>query len=186
MIEKLREELINDIISELDKSVPAHLSDENNEVHNTITQIIVDSFDEYEWSMNTNGNCELRRNKVENSMVQEAKFELVNYKLHGLTTEYLVRLTDADGKVVKYSITDYYNEEMNEITDTRIWVLTDIVLELNLIENDSKLGKKILTFISNEHFYRGDVIESMFIAGRENRLKKINDELDSFMKIRVE
>ena len=48
MIEKLREELINDIISELDKSVPAHLSDENNDVHNTIMQIIVDSFDEYE------------------------------------------------------------------------------------------------------------------------------------------
>ena len=52
MIEKLREELINDIISELDKSVPAHLSDENNEVHNTITQIIVDSFDEYEYDNN--------------------------------------------------------------------------------------------------------------------------------------
>ncbi len=48
MIEKLREELIKDIISELDKSVPAHLSDENNEVHNTITQIIVDTFDDYE------------------------------------------------------------------------------------------------------------------------------------------
>ncbi len=52
MIEKLREELIKDIISELDKSVPAHLSDENNDVHNTITQIIVDSFDEYEYDNN--------------------------------------------------------------------------------------------------------------------------------------
>ena len=57
MIEKLREELIKDIISYLDKSVPAHLSDENNkeyadlglELGNTITQIIVDSFDEYEY-----------------------------------------------------------------------------------------------------------------------------------------
>ena len=47
-IEKLREELISDIFSELNKSVPAHLSDENNDVHNTIMQIIVDSFDEYE------------------------------------------------------------------------------------------------------------------------------------------
>ena len=55
-VEKLREELINDIISYLDKSVPAHLSDENNkeyadlglELGNTITQIIVDTFDEYE------------------------------------------------------------------------------------------------------------------------------------------
>ena len=60
MIEKLREELIKDIISELDKSVPAHLSDENNDIHNTITQIIVDTFDELEWSMNTNGNVELK------------------------------------------------------------------------------------------------------------------------------
>jgi len=56
-VEKLREELINDIISYLDKSVPAHLSDENNkeyadlglELGNTITQIIVDTFDEYEY-----------------------------------------------------------------------------------------------------------------------------------------
>ena len=48
MIEKLREELINDILHHLDKNVPAHLSDENNEVHNTITQIIVDTFDDYE------------------------------------------------------------------------------------------------------------------------------------------
>ena len=63
MIEKLREELINDIISELDKSVPAHLSDENNDIHNTITQIIVDSFDEFEWSMNTNGNVEIKKIK---------------------------------------------------------------------------------------------------------------------------
>ena len=60
MIEKLREELIKDILTYLNKSVPAHLSDENNEVHTTIIQIIVDSFDEYEWSMNTNGNVELK------------------------------------------------------------------------------------------------------------------------------
>ena len=60
MIEKLREELINNIISYLDKSVPAHLSDENNKEYadlglqlgNTITQIIVDSFDEYEYDNN--------------------------------------------------------------------------------------------------------------------------------------
>ena len=63
MIEKLREELIKDIINELDKSVPAHLSDENNDIHNTITQIIVDSFDEFEWSMNTNGNVEIKKIK---------------------------------------------------------------------------------------------------------------------------
>ncbi len=114
-------------------------------------------------------------------MAQEAKFELLNYRSNkrGVSWEggesisfydYTVKLTDADGEVIKYSITDYYNEEMNEITDTRIWVLTDKVLELNLIENDSKLGKKILTFISNEHFYRGDVIEAMYVKEMEDRV----------------
>ena len=130
-------------------------------------------------------------------MAQEAKFELLNYRSNkrGVTWEggesisfydYIVKLTDADGEVVKYSITDYYNEEMNEITDTRIWPLKTNVELLKLIDNDSRLGKKILTFISNEHFYRGDVIESMFIAGREDRLKKINDSLNSFMRINTD
>ena len=123
-------------------------------------------------------------------MAQEAKFYLLNYKSRkkeGLENhiEYLIKLVDADGVEMKYSITDYYNSR-NEITDTRIWPLKTNVELLKLVDNDSRLGKKILTFITNKHFYRGDVIESMFIAGRENRLKKINDELDSFMKIRVE
>ena len=48
MIEKLREDLIKDITSYLDKVIPHYVSDENNEVHNTITQIIVDTFDDYE------------------------------------------------------------------------------------------------------------------------------------------
>jgi len=163
MIEKLREELINDIISELDKSVPAHLSDENNEVHNTITQIIVDTFDDYELKV-TGSN---RFNKVEDSMVQEAKFELVNYKLRGTLTEYLVRLHDADGEVVDYHITDYYNKDVNEITSTKIWELSDKILKIPNynadVKNDSRLGKKILTFITNEHFYRNDVLESMYV-----------------------
>ena len=123
-------------------------------------------------------------------MAQEAKFYLLNYKSRkqeGLENhiEYLIKLVDADGEEIRYSITDYYNSQ-NEITDTRIWPLKTNVELLKLVDNDSRLGKKILTFITNKHFYRGDVIESMFIAGRENRLKKINDELDSFMKIRVE
>ena len=123
-------------------------------------------------------------------MAQEAKFYLLNYKSRkqeGLENhiEYLIKLVDADGEEIRYSITDYYNSR-NEITDTRIWPLKTNVELLKLVDNDSRLGKKILTFITNKHFYRGDVIESMFIAGRENRLKKINDELDSFMKIRVE
>ena len=117
-------------------------------------------------------------------IAQEAKFELVKYSLQGRITEYLVKLYDADGHIELYHVTDYYNKDISEITGTKIWRLqaqVDIVNE-NLIENDSRLGKKILTFITNKHFYRGDVIESMFIAGREDRLKKINDSLNSFMK----
>ena len=41
-IERLREELIKDIVSYLEVEV------KNNTIQNTITQIIVDSFDEYE------------------------------------------------------------------------------------------------------------------------------------------
>ena len=121
-------------------------------------------------------------------MTQEAKFYLLNYKSikqGGNFYEYRVKLVDADGVEIRYSITDYYNSR-NEITDTRIWPLKTNVELLKLVDNDSRLGKKILTFITNKHFYRGDVIESMFIAGRENRLKKINDELDSFMRINID
>ena len=96
-------------------------------------------------------------------MAQEAKFELLNYKLHGLITEYIVKLHDADGEEVKYHITDYYNKDLNEIIDTRIWPITDKVLDINLIENDSRLGIKILGFITSEHFYRNDVLESMYV-----------------------
>ena len=123
-------------------------------------------------------------------MAQEAKFYLLNYKSRkqeGLENhiEYLIKLVDADGEEIRYSITDYYNSK-NEITDTRIWPLKTNVELLKLIDNDSRLGKKILTFISNTHSYRGDVLEAMFVAGRDDRMNKINDSLDSFMKIRVE
>ena len=119
-------------------------------------------------------------------IAQKAEFELLNYKLQGTITEYIVKLHDADGEEVKYHITDYYNEDISEITETRIWRLTDDVEEDNFIGTQSRLGKKILTFITNEHFYRGDVIESMFIAGREDRLKKIDDSLNSFMRIKTD
>ena len=55
VIEKLREELIKDIVSYIEEKECRSDIDEN-----TITQIIVDAFDEYEWSMNTNGNVELK------------------------------------------------------------------------------------------------------------------------------
>ena len=95
-------------------------------------------------------------------VAQEAKFYLLNYKLQGTITEYLVKLVDADGEEVTYNITDYYNSK-NEITDTRIWPLTNNVELLKLIENDSRLGIKILGFITNKHFYRNDVLESMYV-----------------------
>ena len=98
-------------------------------------------------------------------IAQEAKFELVKYAMQGNITEYLVKLYDADGHIELYHITDYYNKDINEITSTKIWRLqaqVNIVNE-NLINNDSRLGKKILTFISNEHFYRNDVLESMYV-----------------------
>ena len=131
-------------------------------------------------------------------IAQEAKFELLNYKTtkQGVRfdgaqetqfIDYIVKLTDADGEVVRYSITDYYNKDLNEITSTKIWVLEHNALDIKLIENDSRLGNKILSFITNEHFYRGDVLESMYVKeqyelGREDRLNKINDSLDSFFK----
>ena len=115
----------------------------------------------------------------QNNMAQEAKFELINYKMHGgdgAFTEYLVKLHDADGVEVMYNITDYYNES-EEIIDTRIWKLSDKILDdlhvkndsrlgLERVENDSRLGNKILTFVSNEHFYRSDVLEAMWIKDR--------------------
>ena len=55
IIEQLREELIKDIVSYIEERECRSDIDEN-----TITQIIVDAFDEYEWSMNTNGNVELK------------------------------------------------------------------------------------------------------------------------------
>ena len=110
----------------------------------------------------------------QNNMAQEAKFELINYKMHGgdgAFTEYLVKLHDADGVEVMYNITDYYNES-EEIIDTRIWKLSDKILDDLQVKNDSRLGKKILTFITNEHFYRNDVLESMYV-------KEMEDKIDS-------
>ena len=111
-------------------------------------------------------------------MAQEAKFYLLNYKSRkqeGLENhiEYLIKLVDADGEEIRYSITDYYNSR-NEITDTRIWPLKTNVELLKLVDNDSRLGKKILTFISNEHFYRNDVLESMYV-------KEMEDKVDDYV-----
>ena len=110
-------------------------------------------------------------------MAQEAKFYLLNYKSRkkeGLENhiEYLIKLVDADGVEVRYNITDYYNSK-NEITDTRIWPITNNVELLKLIENDSRLGIKILGFITSKHFYRNDVLESMYV-------KEMEDKIDSY------
>ena len=93
-------------------------------------------------------------------IVQEAKFELVKYAMQGNITEYLVKLYDADGHIELYHITDYYNKDINEITSTKIWELTDRIHD---VKNDSRLGNKILSFITNKHFYRNDVLESMYV-----------------------
>ena len=103
-------------------------------------------------------------------IAQEAKFELLKYKLQGKFTEYIVKLHDADGEEVKYHITDYYNEDISEITSTKIWELSDRVFEVKI---DSRLGIKILGFITSEHFYRNDVLESMYV-------KEMEDKIDSY------
>ena len=103
-------------------------------------------------------------------IAQKAEFELLKYKLQGKFTEYIVKLHDADGEEVKYHITDYYNEDISEITDTKIWELSDRVFG---VENDSRLGIKILGFITSEHFYRNDVLESMYV-------KEMEDKIDSY------
>jgi len=113
-------------------------------------------------------------------IAQEAKFELISYKMHGgdgAFTEYLVKLHDADGVEVMYNITDYYNES-EEIIDTRIWKLSDKILDDLHVKNDSRLGKKILTFVTNEHFYRGDVLESMYV-------KEMEDKIDSYYESKM-
>ena len=103
-------------------------------------------------------------------MAQEAKFYLLNYKLQGTITEYLVKLIDADGEEVTYNITDYYNEDCNEIVDTRIWKLSDKILDDLQVKNDSRLGIKILGFITSEHFYRNDVLEAMYVKDMEDKI----------------
>ena len=57
MIEKLREGLIKDILTFLDEG---NYKTQDANIQNTVMQIIVDAFDELEWSMNTNGNVELK------------------------------------------------------------------------------------------------------------------------------
>ena len=57
MIEKLREGLRKDILTFLDEG---NYKTQDANIQNTVMQIIVDTFDELEWSMNTNGNVELK------------------------------------------------------------------------------------------------------------------------------
>ena len=57
MIEKLREGLIKDILTFLDEG---DYKTQDVNIQNTVMQIIVDTFDKLEWSMNTNGNVEFK------------------------------------------------------------------------------------------------------------------------------
>ena len=111
-------------------------------------------------------------------IAQEAKFELVKYSLQGRITEYLVKLYDADGHIELYHVTDYYNEDISEIIKTQIYELSDRgnqawSLGGSNVKNDSRLGIKILGFITSEHFYRNDVLESMYV-------KDMEDKIDSY------
>ena len=92
--------------------------------------------------------------------------------VNGSTLPSWVTLT-ADGEEVEYHITDYYNEDCNEIVDTRIWKLSDKILDDLQVKIDSRLGIKILGFITSEHFYRNDVLESMYV-------KDMEDKIDSY------
>ena len=89
------------------------------------------------------------------------------------------KLVDADGEEVKYHITDYYNEDCNEIVKTQIYELSDRgdqawSLGGSNVKIDSRLGIKILGFITNEHFYRNDVLESMYV-------KEMEDKVDDYV-----
>ena len=42
------------------------------------------------------------------------------------------------------------------------------------VKNDSRLGIKILGFITSEHFYRNDVLESMYV-------KEMEDKIDDYV-----
>ena len=111
-------------------------------------------------------------------IAQKAEFELLKYKLQGRFTEYIVKLHDADGEEVKYHITDYYNEDISEIIKTQIYELSDRgnqawSLGGSNVKIDSRLGIKILGFITSEHFYRNDVLESMYV-------KDMEDKIDSY------
>ena len=114
-------------------------------------------------------------------IAQEAKFELIKYNSQGKNypdnkdygyalTEYLIKLYDADGHIELYHVTDYYNEDISEITSTKIWELSNRIHD---VKNDSRLGIKILGFITSEHFYRNDVLESMYV-------KDMEDKIDSY------
>jgi len=99
-------------------------------------------------------------------IAQEAKFELLKYRMHGgdgAFTEYLVKLHDADGVIVHYNITDYYNES-EEIIDTRIWKLSDKILDDLYVKSDSDSEK--MCFVTDKgSFY--------FCSYSDNFSKKI-------------
>ena len=86
-------------------------------------------------------------------MVQKAKFKLLNkhWLSEGIQVQD-VELTDADGEVVKYVVTDFYSSDGLKIVETNIAVLPDSVdnnSDAEFIDEDSYLGKKILKFLDN-------------------------------------
>ena len=85
-------------------------------------------------------------------MAQKAKFKVINkhWLSEGIQV-HDVELTDADNKIVKYIVTDFYSVDGEKITETNIAVLPDNVNEdsdAEYIDENSYLGKKIIEFLN--------------------------------------
>jgi len=83
-------------------------------------------------------------------ITREAKFTLTDKwtssKAH-YNTDYRILLEDADGVDVKYLVTDYRDEDGN--VDRVIFKDNE---ETTMVDNDSYIGKKILTFMEKKGY----------------------------------
>ena len=84
-------------------------------------------------------------------MAQKAKFKFLG--THELTAGIIVNdleLHDADNKVIRYMVTDFYSADKLKIVETTIAVLpdnSDCDSDAEFIDEDSYLGKQICNFL---------------------------------------
>ena len=80
-------------------------------------------------------------------ITREAKFYLTDKwaSSDGHQIEYRILLEDADGVDVKYLVTDYFNSD-GTMHDTVIFNDNE---DQNMVDSESYIGKKILTFMEN-------------------------------------